>query len=173
MSTKKGRASPLAVPDAKRTLDYLSPIGVTYRLPSSTTLTSTKTISPTSSSADGASTRDQLKSLRASLSPGSMSEYPMTLFRGLERTHIADPALATIHENEEPHPGRRIRISSGYAIESGHAIGSHHRARDLGSAGSISPLTLSDSISDYDEVSLSPKASHRRPQKLELTNPSG
>lgn len=144
MSARRGRASLLAVLEAKRTLDYLPPAGVTFRLPSPTTPTSFNTVSSTSSSTDGASTRDQLKSLRPTVSPDAMSEHPASLIRDFEGTHIADPNLETIHEGEEPHPGRRIRISSGYAI------GSSHRGRDLRSEGSISPFALSDPASEYD-----------------------
>jgi len=151
-SARKGRASLLAVLEAKRTLDYLPPVSVTFSLPSPTTLTSIQTVSSTTSSAGGASTRDQLRALRPTMSPGSVSEPPTTLIRDFERTHLSDPNLETIHESEEPHPGRRIRISSGYAISSG------LRARDLRSEGSISPLTLSDSTSEYDEVSFYPRA---------------
>ncbi|KAJ9608302.1 hypothetical protein H2200_007290 [Cladophialophora chaetospira] len=149
VNARRGRASLLAVLESKRTLDYLPPAGMTFKLPSPTTPTSIQTVSSTSSSRDGTSTRDQLKSLQPNVPPSeSISEGTASLIRDFERTHIADPNLETIHESEEPHPGRRIRISSGYAIGSG------HHARDPRSQGSISPFTLSDSASEYDEDEL-------------------
>ncbi len=146
MSARRGRASLLAVLEAKRTLDYLPPVGVTFRLPSPTTPTSSHTVSSASSSTNGAG--DRLKSLQPTVSAESASEDESALISDFERTHISDSNLQTIHENEEPHPGRRIRISSGYAIGSG------QHARDLLSEGSISPFTLSDSTSEDEEVSL-------------------
>lgn len=157
MSARKGRASLLAVLEAKRTLDYLPPDGVTFRLSSPTTSTSNHTVSSPSSSTNGATCRDQLRTLQPTVPSGSTSEHPSALIHDLERTQISDFNLQTIHENEEPHPGRRIRISSGHAIGSG----------DLRSQGSISPLTLSDLISEDEEVSL-PSLSHHSDSILEV-----
>ncbi|KIW73592.1 hypothetical protein PV04_01696 [Phialophora macrospora] len=157
MSAKRGRASLLAVLEAKRTLDYLPPVGVTFTLPSPTTPTSGCTVSSSSSNVNGAATRDHLKSLPSRIPEDPDAEHHLTLIRSFERTRISEPnsnsnsnsnsnpTLETIHEHEEPHPGKRIRISSG------HAIGSCHSARDVLSERSISPLTLSDSTSGSDE----------------------
>jgi hypothetical protein len=156
MSAKRGRASLLAVLEAKRTLDYLPPVGVTFTLPSPTTRVSDCTVSSSPSSTDGATTRDHLKSLPSTIPEDQAAGDDSALIRSFERTRVSEPNpnskstsnpnLETIHEHEEPHPGNRIRISSG------HAIGSNHTARDVLSDRSISPLTLSDSTSESDEV---------------------
>ncbi|ETI27956.1 hypothetical protein G647_00405 [Cladophialophora carrionii CBS 160.54] len=177
MSTKRGRASLLAVLEAKRTLDYLPPVGVTLTIPSPTTPTSVCTVSSSSSTTDGAATRDHLKSLPSTLREEPSPEHHLTLIRSFERACISDsnshsnqnPNLETIHEQdheqEEPHPGRRIRISSGHAIGSSLTPGNGHGDKDgsvdmqththtyVHSERSISPLTLSDSTSTSDEVS--------------------
>ncbi|EXJ64036.1 hypothetical protein A1O7_00371 [Cladophialophora yegresii CBS 114405] len=172
MSAKRGRGSLLAVLEAKRTLDYLPLVGVTLTLPSPTTPTSDCTVSSPASGTD-----DHLNSLPSGIREDSTPEHALTLIRSFERAGISDshthsnsrpsphsepnPNLETIHEqdhehgHEEPHPGRRIRISSGHAT--GSSLTACNRDVDMHththvlSERSISPLTLSDSTSGYDE----------------------
>jgi hypothetical protein len=148
MSAKTGRATLLAALDAQRTLDFLPPVGVTFRLPSPTTPTSTSTMSSSSNTGEAA-IRDIDSTMRSDSTAEPMPELHPSLIRNLERTCFAsDRNLETIHENEEPHPGRRIRISSGYAVDVKNSM------RDDLSQRSISSLSLSDSGGEYQEVSL-------------------
>lgn len=148
LNAKRGRTSLLAVLEAKRTLDYLPPVGVTLNLPSppSTTASSQASSSSCSSGSSSVIVEDQRKSPQT-LVPESSQEQHTSLIRNFERTRISsDPNLETIHEHEEPHPGRRV--PSGYAIDF-----KFDRSKDKQPRGSTSPLTLSDRDSQNEEVS--------------------
>lgn len=148
LNSKRGRTSLLAVLEAKRTVDYLPPVGMTFKFPSpsSSMTTSSKASSSSSDSRDRAIVVESQKKLRQTLAQESAQEQHTSLIRGFERTQISsDPNLETIHEHEEPHPGRRV--PSGYAID--------FKFDDKGNRPreGISPLTLSDGGSQYEEVS--------------------
>jgi hypothetical protein len=146
---RRGRASLLAVLEAKRTLDHLPPLGVAYKFASPTTPTSFCTVSTVlsgSSSTSGTGHGSALKTLHpmtTTLADQASKQLPH-LIHSLDRLQLTpDPNLTSIPEHEDPHPGRRVRISSGYAVGAP-ADTDRHDTR-----GSISPLTLSDAGSDY------------------------
>ncbi|EXJ72702.1 uncharacterized protein A1O5_03849 [Cladophialophora psammophila CBS 110553] len=154
-NAKKGRASLLAALEAKRAMDYLQPVCATLKPSASTfpayrTNSSSNEVSSISSSATEAPTsynKLQKPQTTKTAEPAQVPEQHATLVRLLERSRVSpNPSLETIHERDEPHPGRRV--PSGYAIDFDYDLSRGDRDR---SGRSISPFSRTDSGSEYDD----------------------
>ncbi|KIW96100.1 uncharacterized protein Z519_03167 [Cladophialophora bantiana CBS 173.52] len=124
LNAKKGRASLLAALEAKRTLDYLQPVCGTLKLSASTfppyrTNNGNNEVTSISSSATEAPTScNKLLKLQPTITPepAQAPEQHVPLVRLFKRARVSpDANLETIHEHDEPHPGRRV--PSGCAID--------------------------------------------------------
>ncbi|OAL32212.1 hypothetical protein AYO20_07980 [Fonsecaea nubica] len=125
VNAKKGRASLLAALEAKRTMDYLPPVCANSK-PSASTAPAhssnnninNEVTSLSASATDSSAFREP--SLKPTNTPNltSTPDRNTTTARLFDRTHTissSEPNLETIHEHDEPHPGRRV--PSGYVID--------------------------------------------------------
>jgi hypothetical protein len=144
IGTRRGRAGLLAALEEKKSFDVQRPLPSAGR---PITPITPSTISSTASSVSVDEPQLQHLALysRPNVSMASITEQHPKLLRGGERM-CTDNKLGTIPEIEEPHPGSRVRVSSGYAVGAG------TKKSTSVSDGSISPPALSE-LGDVSEVS--------------------
>ncbi|KIW24632.1 uncharacterized protein PV07_10336 [Cladophialophora immunda] len=153
LNAKKGRAGLLAALEAKRTMDYLPAVSTSLKpsasiVPGPQTKHSNHEVTFFSASrTEPPASRDKSTKWQATIAsePTDLPDQNTAIGRPIDRTRItSDPSLETIHEHDEPHPGRRV--PSGYAIDFDYSLS----RGDQGQWGrSVSPLSPSDSGSEY------------------------
>ncbi|KAH0843679.1 hypothetical protein AYO21_05464 [Fonsecaea monophora] len=168
VNAKKGRASLLAALEAKRTMDYLPPVCANSKSSASTAPAhssnnniSNEVTSLSASATDPSAFREL--SLKPTNTPNltSTPDRNTTTARLFDRTHTissSETNLETIHEHDEPHPGRRV--PSGYVIDfdfnlcGGGGGGRGDEAKSgtgTGTSSIVSPFSPYDSGSEYDD----------------------